>query len=277
VDPPIDPRQIAESAASRAGVVTRSITDNDELSQVDVLFEEVWAASGPQIAMPVNLLRALVMSGNYVAGAWQDRRLVGAAVGFIGEHDGVFELHSHVAGVSRGTQSAGVGYALKLHQRAWALQKSIAAVAWTFDPLVRRNAWFNLVKLGATAVTYLPDLYGVMVDELNGTDETDRCVIRWDLTGPWPPPAPVDDVHGAPVLLAAGPGDLPLVSGDLSAIGEARSLTCQIPDDVVAIRRRDPGLAREWRVALRHTLGLAMSKGYTATSISRHGRYRLEI
>jgi predicted GNAT superfamily acetyltransferase len=30
-------------------------------------------------------------------------------------------------------------------------------VTWTFGPLVRRNAYFNLVKLGATAVAFHKD------------------------------------------------------------------------------------------------------------------------
>ena len=92
----------------------------DELGRVDALFAAVWGPSGQQVAMPVNLLRALTHSGNYVSGAWRDEQLVGAAVAFLGVRDGVTELHSHVAGVARSEQGSGVGYAIKLHQRAWA-------------------------------------------------------------------------------------------------------------------------------------------------------------
>jgi len=34
-------------------------------------------------------------------------------------------------------------------------------IAWTYDPLIRRNAYFNLVKLGARPVEYLRNFYGV--------------------------------------------------------------------------------------------------------------------
>jgi predicted GNAT superfamily acetyltransferase len=51
---------------------------------------------------------------------------------------------------------------------------------------------------------------------------------------------------------------------------------CQIPEDVLAWRRRDPGLAREWRSALRHTMGRAITAGYAATSMTRDGWYLVE-
>ena len=51
---------------------------------------------------------------------------------------------------------------------------------WTADPLVRGNAFFNLVKLGATMVAYHENFYGLLEDGLNAGD-SDRVVLRWDL------------------------------------------------------------------------------------------------
>ena len=62
------------------------------------------------------------------------RELVGACVGFH-EEPPLQTLHSHIAGVIRGPWR-NVGFALKLHQRAWALRRGIAEIAWTYDPLV---------------------------------------------------------------------------------------------------------------------------------------------
>ncbi len=42
----------------------------------------------------------------------------------------------------------GVGHALKLAQRAQCLDQDIHLVRWTFDPMIARNAWLNLGKLG---------------------------------------------------------------------------------------------------------------------------------
>jgi predicted GNAT superfamily acetyltransferase len=226
----------------------RLLESLEELALVDALFGQIWGATGSQVAMPVNLLRALIHSGNYVSGAWQGQRLIGAAVAWLGEHDGSLELHSHVAGVARDAQDGGAGLALKLHQRAWALGKGVHRITWTYDPLIRKNGYFNLVKLGATAVSFYPNFYGLMVDELNGTDETDRCLVRWDLDRAWPPP-PTDR--------------------------DESDVFCEVPDDIVALRRSDPAAAARWRSELRATMGRAMGAGYVATSITPDGRYVL--
>ena len=56
-----------------------------------------------------------------------------------------------------GLGSQGIGLALKWHQRRWCLDRGIRTVEWTYDPLVARNGWFNLTKLGARAVAYEVD------------------------------------------------------------------------------------------------------------------------
>ena len=57
-------------------------------------------------------------------------------------------LHSHMLATVPEWQSRGVGFALKLAQRAAALDAGFDDVRWTYDPLLARNAWFNLTKLG---------------------------------------------------------------------------------------------------------------------------------
>lgn len=264
-----DPGLAADAAAS-ARVRIACLESLDELAGVDGLFADIWGASGSQVAMPVNLLRAISHSGGYVAGAFRDAELVGAAVGFLGQHDGVAELHSHVVGVARSEQGGGVGYALKLHQRDWAAGRGLRRVTWTFDPLIRRNGRFNLARLGARAVAYYPDFYGPMIDELNGADETDRCLAEWDVAGGRPADPPGAD---AADLLVVASGGTPAVC---EVPKGAHVLACQVPADVVALRRGDPGLAREWRLALRHTMGRAMQDGYRATYVTDDGRYLLE-
>ena len=251
-------------------VSIRCLESLDELAQVAPLFERVWGATGFQVAMPVNLLRALAHSGNYVSGAFAGGQLVGAAVGWLGEHDRALELHSHAVGVDRTAQGRGVGYDLKLHQKRWAQAKGVERITWTFDPLGRRNAWFNLVKLGARAVAYYPNFYGVMPDDLNGTDETDRCLVAWELSSS-PSPHPADS---AVVLLTESANHTPIV-GD-TRIDDTRSVRCQVPHDIVAMRQDNARLGREWRLALRATMGRAMQAGFVATSMTRDGWYVLE-
>ena len=53
-------------------------------------------------------------------------------------------------------------------------------MSWTFDPLLRRNAWFNISRLGAVGTEYLVDFYGEVADGVNDP-ETDRLAVSWNL------------------------------------------------------------------------------------------------
>jgi predicted GNAT superfamily acetyltransferase len=81
-------------------------------------------------------------------------------------------------------QNGGVGRMLKLAQRADALDRGINRIEWTFDPLQSRNAYFNLVRLGAIVRTYIPNFYGNTSSPLHGGLPTDRVVAEWDLDSP---------------------------------------------------------------------------------------------
>ena len=88
---------------------------------------------------------------------------------------------------------------MKLHQRAWAADHGLAWVTWTFDPLVRRNAWFNIGVLGAEVHEYLVDFYGPIDDSINAGDESDRLLVAW----------PTSDRAGRPTPPAGRPGRSP--------------------------------------------------------------------
>jgi len=252
------------------------LSELDDLRELAELFAVVWGRPGEP---PINsdILRALAHSGNYLAGTRLDGRLVGGIVGWLGGHPPhELHMHSHILGVVPGIEARGLGFALKQHQRRWCLERSVGAVEWTFDPLVRRNAYFNLTKLGAEATTYLVDFYGTMNDGINAGDESDRILIRWELASEkaaqaakGTPPEPVVG-EGAARILVVGANEAP-VAQDL----EGNPALMQVPDDIVALRRRAPELARAWRQAVRAVLGDAMSAGYRITSVTRDGWYVL--
>ena len=52
---------------------------------------------------------------------------------------------------------------------------------WTYDPLIRRNARLNLVRLGAEVIAFLPDFYCELDDAITGADHSDRFEVRWRL------------------------------------------------------------------------------------------------
>jgi predicted GNAT superfamily acetyltransferase len=269
----------AELAASRAHVRIDEVHGLDGEAAVRSLFDRVWGTEGAPV-MPANLLHAISHAGNYLVAAYDGDRMVGAAFGFMGLHAGEVFLHSHMTGVDPELQR-GIGYALKLHQRAWALSRGLKRVEWTFDPLVRHNSYFNLVKLGAEIVDYYENFYGEMADGINAGDESDRVVVSWDLSSPRVVAAcerglPEPDLEalraeGAQIAL-----DFEDELQPLSAPSNAPLLLCHIPKDVVALRRTDPDAALTWRRALRESLGTALQNGHRAVAITRSGWYVLE-
>ncbi|HEY0239110.1 MAG TPA: GNAT family N-acetyltransferase, partial [Friedmanniella sp.] len=167
----------ALAAAVVAGVTVRDL-DADEMTEASALLAQVWRTGPRESPMEPGLLVALGFAGNYVSGAFDpDGTMVGACAGFLGAPLGGL-LHSHVAAVRPGT-ARGTGTALKLHQRAWCAARGIGVIAWTYDPLIARNAWFNLGRLGAHVEAYLVDFYGKMDDGLNAGEESDRLLVHW--------------------------------------------------------------------------------------------------
>lgn len=248
----------AEVAARQAGVVVRELDSIAEFETAVRIFGEIWGR--PDFPpMTMELLRALSTAGNYVAGVFSDDRLAGASAAFF-EAPAARALHSHIGAVLPNAANRGAGRALKLHQRAWALERGVTTVAWTFDPLIRRNAYFNLAKLAARPVEYLPNFYGVMADRINAGDQTDRLLLHWDLLDPAVSAAARGHVatasaqaersRGAAVVLGVDADGTP-VPGRWS--GSGRGLLA-VPADIEALRLSDPGLAAAWRVALREAL-----------------------
>ena len=137
--------------------------------------------------MSAELLRAMGKAESYVAGAFDaehpEAGMVGVCVGFHST-PAARAMHSHIAGVTPAVAGRHVGFALKLHQRAWCLDRGIDLTEWTFDPLVSRNAYFNLAKLGARVAEYLPDFYGSMTDAINRATTSDRILVHWSLASP---------------------------------------------------------------------------------------------
>jgi predicted GNAT superfamily acetyltransferase len=243
------------------------------------LYDAIWRPDPANPPVTTELLRALAKAGNYVTGAFEGPRLVGACVGFF-RPPADEAMHSHVAGVSGDATGRQVGFALKLHQRAWAMLRGVSEITWTFDPLVGRNAYFNLAKLAATAAEYLPNFYGGMNDGINGDDDTDRLLVRWALSDPAVTAACAGTVRacdadaerarGASVAVGRSADGAP-VPGAL----EGRTLLVAVPPDIASLRAADPGLGRRWRRVVRDVLTTSMADGAYLAGFDRSGWYVL--
>ncbi|QRY39881.1 GNAT family N-acetyltransferase [Microbacterium hominis] len=215
------------------GFRIRPLQTMAQITAASAVLSEVWG--GDRTGMPANLLRALAHVGNYAVGLYAAptegdpaaERMIGASVGFFAAPDDR-SLHSHITGIVGGYRGRGLGRLLKQHQREWALGRDVHHITWTFDPLVARNASFNLRVLGARVGAYFVDHYGAMDDGVNRGDETDRIFAVWDLDAPAAPPREQDIVT-----------------------------TVEVPADIERLRREAPGEALDWRYRVREAfLGL---------------------
>jgi predicted GNAT superfamily acetyltransferase len=269
----------AQVVAARAADIARvQIVDEhemDRLRDVAALLISVWGTSRHGAPIPADLLRSISHAGCNVTAAYDlNGTLCGAAVAIVSPETP--SMYSLIAGVLPGLADAGVGFALKQHQRAWALFRGLAAMTWTFDPLVSRNARFNLTKLGAHSSEYVPDFYGPMEDQINSNDESDRLVAVWPLISDHtiacsrgkPRPVEVPD-FSANAVRSLGPDGHPVL------IDVGGSLWCRVPTDIVALRGQNPDQAAAWRGCIREIITTAFASGYTARGVTRAGWYRL--
>jgi predicted GNAT superfamily acetyltransferase len=210
------------------------------LDAVNDFLGQVWG--GDTDILPVDVSLAALHVGAYCAAAFVGDEIVAASFGFRGEYRGKQVLHSHVTGSVR----PGAGHELKLHQFEWAKAHGLSGITWSFDPLMRRNCVFNFTKLGATAIEYLPNLYGTLNDEINLGDETDRLFLLWSTSEPTMKPTHEEE----PVFI-------------------------ELPEDIAALRRSDPSAASRWRKDIRESVKPLLDDGWTISRMN--GRTHLLV
>jgi predicted GNAT superfamily acetyltransferase len=147
-------------------------------------------------------------------------------------------------------QSHGIGHALKEFQREYAIQIGAHAIQWTFDPLVARNAHFNLNVLGVEIAAYVPDMYGESASPLHRGIGTDRFIVSW----------PVDDT----ALVARRRA---IAISRERPTGEY--LRLEVPADIGLLQRTDMAAARNWRMKTRAAIQEAMANGFVFQGFQR--------
>ncbi len=251
--------ELAHEAALRAGVSLLPLSDLDDADRILQVMIATW---GEHQLLPREMIHALGASGNVPWGAFDGQEMIGYVLGWAGiDPEEGLHAHSHMLATLPDRRHHGVGYALKLAQRAQALEQGIRLVRWTFDPLVARNAYFNLWKLGAVADRFHRNFYGEMTDSLNRGERSDRLVVRWDLART-PGPRYVAVIDAAPVLERSDDADAPIPV--LLGSPPAGAMLVQIPREYGDLRERDPELGRAWRDALAEALDECLEAGLVA-------------
>ena len=252
-----DPWTLAHDRARAAGVTLTPLTTVADADRINDVIDRTWGGQH----LDREVVRALAASGNVSWGAIDGDRLVGFVLGWAGVDDAGLHVHSHMLASVPDSRHRGVGEALKLAQRAQALDQGIHLVRWTFDPLLARNAWLNVGKLGAVIDGFERDFYGAMQDVLNEGERSDRAFIAWHLAR-----APgLRRIAGDPETLVRDADGEP-ATGDVRI---ASPVSIAIPREYLELRAADPARADRWREAIAGAFERCLSAGLVGLAFDR--------
>jgi predicted GNAT superfamily acetyltransferase len=270
----------------------------DDMAKVEDIQRQVWPESETEV-VPAHLLLTAVHNGGVAIGAYfspseevagsresPTDRMVGFVFGFPGIYttpDGPRPKHcSHMMGVLPGYRDQGLGFALKRAQWQMVRHQGLDRITWTFDPLLSRNAYLNITRLGGVCNTYLRDAYGQMRDNLNFGLPSDRLQIDWWINTARverrlssKPRLALDLAHflpaGARIINPTEPRSdgwiHPRDSGpDPKADFEQETLLLlEIPPDFLALKAVSPDIALAWRLHTRAWFEDLFKRGYLIT------------
>ncbi len=276
----------------------RILETPEEIALVEDLQRQVWPGNETEI-VPAHILLAAIHNGGWILGAYSREgvpptdHLAGFVFGFPGLYntpDGPRPKHcSHMMGVLDEYRDHGVGFALKRAQWQMVRHQDLDRITWTYDPLLSRNAYLNISKLGAVCNTYRINEYGILRDGLNQGLPSDRFQVDWWVNSPrvirrlgkaarrrldlahyfaagsevinpthtdndgWLHPPPSD--HYEPLPRSADPGRRQI----------APILLVEIPADFLALKSANFDLALRWRLHARSLFVDLFERDYLIT------------
>ena len=199
--------------------------------------------------------RHLIVSrqaGGWTLGAFVADRLVGFVhhLAAVRGHNEILG-YSHMMAVAKDYQNKGVGARLKWAQRERALRDGRKLIKWTWDPMMARNAHFNLNRLGAVVEAFLDNFYGVDY----GADEDERPGLPTDrLSATW-------EIDSARVHALADGEELPFEGKRVGTIA--------IPADWNALVKRDVQQARDEQTRVRDEFQKAFAEKLICAGFER--------
>jgi len=268
-----------------AAPVIRVLESPEDMTSVESLQRAIWPGSETEV-VPAHVLITAIHNGGLLVGAFQGDRLVGFVFGFPGIEftpDGPRPKHcSHMLGIHPDQRDSGLGFALKRAQWQMVRHQGLDHITWTYDPLLSRNAYLNIAKLGAVCNTYRRSEYGDLRDGLNAGLPTDRFQVDWWIHSrrverrlgkrPRRPLKlenfskaalqPLYSPHEAGAPSSAGPWLRP--PEHFSPLNGKLALA-EIPSDFLALKNAEFGLARDWRFFSRELFETAFAAGYIVT------------
>lgn len=241
-----------------------------EYDEAVALQDEIWGA-GFSDRVPAAILRVVQKIGGVSAAAFDaDGRMLGFVFGLTGVRDGQLVHWSDMLAVREEARGKRLGERLKFYQRDLVRAIGVEKMFWTFDPLVARNAHFNLNRLKAAIADYLPNFYGSNTGSiLHGSLPTDRFVAEW-VIGPTrtaEPGASDRDRDSRSVARTT------IVENDrvrvIEPMPDDARVFVPIPPDIETVLSSNPDAALAWRLATRQAMMHYLARGYHVDAFHR--------
>jgi chorismate synthase len=248
-----------------------------DLEQAVDLQKTYWG-EGADNVIAAHMLFSIISHGGHVLAAKDGDKVAGVVIGFVGLDASYSEPAQHLyifskrMVVDKAYRGQGLGARLKFAQRELALSLGIAAVRWTFDPLLAPNAHLNLHKLGAISRQYIEDYYGTNnIGGLSPDGSSDRLLVDWRLqdenvqalAGSERPRFTLEDycLQGEVVNPAVfTTGQLPTPGSIVRA--HSPMFLVEVPSDSNRLLQDSSDLRRRWREHLRGVLSETVTSGY---------------
>ena len=265
-------RQVETSSGP---VHIRTLHSLQEMSELVSLQRQIWGFGQPgaDLPCPARTLFALSESGGHLAAAFLGDLAVGFSAAWMGQFSNSHKpyLHSQMLGVVKEHRHLNIGYHLKLHQRAFALESGLERIRWTFDPLRTANANLNIRKLGAVICTYHCHYYGGLRSHFTQQLPTDRVWAEWHVSSRrvenrlCSTPPSLDQKPDLTQVNRIGRESRSEPAGELMDYDldrPDRRLLVEVPDDFDAICQTRPSVALDWREKTREIFRHYFGRGY---------------
>jgi predicted GNAT superfamily acetyltransferase len=250
------------SPESAGSITIRRVATLPEYDECVVIERETWGSQFAEV-VPSTILRIAQEVGGVTAAAFApDGSMLGFVFGITGVRDGELAHWSDMLAVRVGARDMGLGKKLKTYQRDLLLEIGVRKMYWTYDPLVARNAYLNLMQLGARVVEYRTNFYGDDTGSvMHGALGTDRFIVAWQLDGETPRGENLDTVEW---------GSTPLINEVLPAtLPDDARVRIAIPNDIFAVLDADAKRAAQWRETTRIAFTTYLNRGYSVLGFLR--------
>ena len=205
--------------------------------------------------------------GAVLVGALDDDKVVGFVFSIAGFRDRVPIHWSELMGVMPDYRNHGLGRRMKLKQRELCLAAGVAHIEWSYDPMVARNAHFNINRLGVDVIDYIPDFYLSTGSKIH-TLKMDRTIADWNLDSP----GVIERIDARIALVPAHDAAIinnPDGSTELDPLAAGTTVRVEIPADIWAVADDDHDAANAWQSGVRTAFTSAMAGGFTVSGFYR--------